>query len=61
MSKSGQTFIAATEGTSFTLYAACRAMGIPLSEEQEKFQAYLESKYPPVVGKEAKGEEDSHD
>ena len=52
MSKSGQAFVAATEGTQSTLYAACKAMGIPLTKEQEGFQAYLESKYPPVVSKE---------
>ena len=51
MSKSGQAFVAATEGTEFTLYSIMRKMGIPLSEEQAKFQAYLESKYPPVVNK----------
>lgn len=52
MSKSGQAFVAATEGTQFTLYAVMRAMGIPLSKEQEEFQAFLESRYPPVVIKE---------
>ena len=52
MSKSGQAFVAATEGTAFTLYALCRAMGIPLSKEQEEFQAYLERTYPAVVEKE---------
>jgi len=52
MSKSGQAFVAATEGHSFTLYAACRALGIPLSKEQEEFQAYLERTYPAVVDKE---------
>ena len=50
MSKSGNAYIAATQGHQSTLYAACRAMGIPLSEEQEKFQAYLERTYPAVVG-----------
>ena len=49
MSKSGNAFIAATKGSSFTLYAMMKAMGIPLSKEQEKCQGYLESKYPPVV------------
>ena len=48
MSKSGQAYVAATEGTDFTMYSIMRAMGIPLSEEQAKFQAYLESRYPPV-------------
>lgn len=52
MSKSGQAFVAATEGTQFTLYAVCKAMGIPLSKEQEEFQAYLERTYPAVVIKE---------
>lgn len=51
MSKSGQAYIAATQGTQFTLYAVCRAMGIPLSKEQEEFQAELERRYPPVVDK----------
>lgn len=52
MSKSGQAFIAATQGHQFTMYAVCRAMGIPLSKEQEKFQAYLERTYPAIVEKE---------
>lgn len=52
MSKSGQAFVAATEGHRFTMYAVMRAMGIPLSEEQEEFQAYLERTYPAVVEKE---------
>ena len=46
MSRSGQTFVAATEGSSRTMYAMMIMMGIPLTEEQAKFQAYLESKYP---------------
>lgn len=54
MSKSGNAFIATTKGTQFTLYATMKAMGIPLSEEQEKCQKYLESKYPPVVTKKNK-------
>ena len=49
MSRSGQAFVAATEGTQYTLYAAMRRMGIPLSPEQEKFQSYLEAHYPEVV------------
>jgi len=49
MSRSGNAFIAETRGTEFTLYSMMRKMGIPLSKEQEKFQAYLESKYPPVA------------
>uniref|UniRef100_A0A6M3L870 Uncharacterized protein n=1 Tax=viral metagenome TaxID=1070528 RepID=A0A6M3L870_9ZZZZ len=52
MSKSGQAFVAATEGHSFTMYAVMKLMGIPLSEEQEEFQAYLERTYPAVVEKE---------
>lgn len=50
MSKSGNEFIARTQGTQFTLYAVCKALGIPLTKEQEKFQNYLEKKY----GKEQK-------
>ena len=49
MSKSEQAFVAATQGTQFTLYATMKAMGIPLSEEQKKVQAHLERLYPPVV------------
>ena len=56
MSKSGQAFVAATQGHQFTMYAMMRAMGLPLSKEQEEFQAYLERKYPAVV--EQKEEED---
>jgi len=52
VSKSGQAFVATTEGHQFTLYAMMRALGIPLTEEQEKFQAYLERTYPAVVEKE---------
>jgi len=52
MSRSGSEFIARTEGTQFTMYAVCRAMGIPLTKEQEEFQAYLEGRYPPIVTKE---------
>jgi len=54
VSKSGQTFVAATEGSSFTLYAIVGALGIPLTEEQEKFQIYLEGTYPRVIDKEEK-------
>ena len=57
MSKSGQAFVAATDGSSFTLYAAMKALGIPLSEEQEKFQTYLEQTYPAVVDKEEEADE----
>lgn len=52
MSRSGQAFIAQTEGTRFTLYSAMRLIGITLTPEQEKFQDYLESHYPEVVDKE---------
>ena len=45
MSKSGQEFVASKYGAGATLYAMCKAMGIPLTEEQEKFQEYLERKY----------------
>ena len=54
MSKSGQAFVAATEGHQFTLYAMCRSLGIPLTEEQEKFQAYLERTYPTMVERKGK-------
>lgn len=37
MSKSGNEFIARTQGAQFTLYAVCEALGIPLTEEQKKF------------------------
>lgn len=56
MSKSGQAFVAATQGSSRTMYAVIRMMGLPLSEEQEKLQRYLEMKYPPVI---EGGEDDS--
>lgn len=49
MSKSGQAYVAATEGTQFTMYAVMRLLGIPLSKEQAAFQDYLESRYPPVA------------
>ena len=45
MSKSGQAFIAKTQGTQFTLYAVMKRLGLPLSKEQEEFQARLEEKY----------------
>jgi hypothetical protein len=47
MSKSGQLFVAATEGSQNTLYALMKRMGIPLSKEQEAFQQKLERMYPP--------------
>ena len=49
MSKSGQAFVAATQGHQFTMYAVMRRLGIYLTEEQEKFQSYLERTYPAVV------------
>jgi len=49
VSRSGQVFVAATKGHQFTLYAVLRALGLPLTDEQEKFQAYLEKTYPAVV------------
>ena len=52
MSRSGNEFVASTEGTQFTMYAVMRAMGLPLTKQQEEFQAYLERKYPPIVTKE---------
>jgi len=58
MSRSGQAFIAATDGHQFTMYAVMRAMGLPLTEEQEKFQAYLERTYPAIVEKDDEYERD---
>lgn len=58
MSKSGQAFVAATEGHRFTMYAMMKAMGLPLSKEQEEFQAYLERTYPAVVEKDGEDERD---
>ena len=52
MSRSGQEFVARTEGSNRTMYAMMIMMGIPLTEEQAKFRAYLESKYPAIVEKE---------
>lgn len=51
MSKSGQAFVAATEGSQSTMYAVMKKLGIPLSKEQEEFQAKLERLYPPKVVK----------
>jgi hypothetical protein len=56
MGKSSNTFIAATEGASFTMYSMMKALGIPLSKEQEEFQTYLERTYPAVVSKEEQDE-----
>jgi len=54
MSKSGQAFVAATQGSQFTMYAVMRALGLPLTKEQEEFQDYLERTYPGVVEGELK-------
>jgi len=51
MSKSGNWFIAQTEGTAFTMYAVVKALGIPLTKEQAKFQAELERRFPPFQPK----------
>lgn len=60
MSKSGQAYVAATEGHQFTLYATMRKMGIPLTKEQAEFQAYLERTYPAIVLKEEADEVHCH-
>lgn len=49
MSYSGQMFVASTEGSQMTLYAAMRRMGIPLSPEQERCQNMLEKMYPAYI------------
>ena len=49
MGMSGQAYIAKTMGTQFTMYAAMRGLGIPLSEQQQKCQEHLEKIYPRVV------------
>ena len=49
MSRSGNAYIAATQGTQFTLYAVMRSMGLHITPDQAEFQAYLEANYPPVV------------
>jgi len=49
MSRSGQEFVASTQGHAFTLYSAMRYLGIPFSKDQEEFQSYLERMYPAVV------------
>lgn len=51
MSKSGQWYIAQTYGSEYTLYAAMRKMGIPLTKSQEECQRMLEEKYPPKEDK----------
>ena len=52
MSRSSNLFIAQTQGFGFTMYAVMRALGLPLTKEQEEFQSYLERKYSTVVDKE---------
>ena len=49
MSRSGQAFVAATQGHQFTMYSMMRMMGIPLTKEQQACQEYLERTYPAVV------------
>jgi len=49
MSKSGQAHAAMMHGSQSTLYAVMRSLGIPLSKEQEEFQARLERMHPPVI------------
>ncbi len=56
MSRSGQEFIAQTQGTEFTMYRMMECLGLKLSPDQEKFQRYLENKYPPVVTETVMGE-----
>ncbi len=46
MGKSGNWYIASVYGADHTLYAAMRAMGIPLTPTQEKCQRELERMYP---------------
>jgi len=45
MSKSGQWFIAVTQGPQFTLYSTMKKMGLPLTERQEELQKQFEEKY----------------
>jgi len=56
MSRSGNWYIAETQGPQFTLYAAMRKLGIPLTPSQEACQSQLEKMYP---GKEVKPNEKS--
>lgn len=49
MSKSGQAYIAKTQGHQYTMYAVMKQLGIPLTEQQAKCQEYLESCYPAIV------------
>jgi len=56
MSRSGNWFIASTQGADCTLYAAMRKMGVPLTPSQEACQSQLEKMYP---GKEVKPNEKS--
>ncbi len=52
MGRTKQEWIAMTMGSRSTLYAVMKALGLPLSPEQEKFQDYLEKKYPAIAKKE---------
>ena len=45
MSMSSNEFIARTQGPQFTMYAVMKALNLPLTKEQEEFQARLEKKY----------------
>ena len=51
MGRAKQEWIARTEGPEFTLYAVCRALGIPLGKQQAEFQDYLERRYRPDMGR----------
>ena len=46
MGKSGQWYIARQYGADHTLYAACEALGLPLTPDQEAFQRHLEKMFP---------------
>ena len=50
MSKSGNWYIASIYGADHTLYAAMRALGIPLTPGQERCQKELERMYPKKGG-----------
>ena len=52
MSRSSNWFIAATQGSDMTLYAALRKMGITLTPSQEACQKELERRYPPTCRRE---------
>ncbi len=46
-----QELIAMEFGSQHTLYAICKAMGIPLTESQVKAQEYFEKKYPAYIAR----------